>query len=36
MPEIQYALIPFRGQEILSVTKDEKRYVVPKQICENL
>lgn len=34
--ELTYALIPFRGQEILSVIKDKKRYIVPKQICQNL
>jgi prophage antirepressor-like protein len=38
MPESepQFTLIPFRGQEILCVTKDNKRFIVPKQICENL
>jgi len=29
-------LIPFRGQEILSVKKENKTYIVPKQICQNL
>lgn len=32
----QFALIPFRDQKILCITEDSKRYVVPKQICENL
>jgi hypothetical protein len=31
-----FALIPFREKEILCITKDSKRYIVPKQICENL
>lgn len=32
----KFALIPFRNQEVLSVTKEGKHYIVPKQICENL
>lgn len=31
-----YTLIPFRDQKILSITKDDKNYIVPKQICQNL
>jgi hypothetical protein len=34
--EIQYSLIPFNGDEIMAITKDGKKFVVPKQICENL
>jgi hypothetical protein len=34
--EIQYSLIPFNGDEIMAITKDDKKFVVPKQICENL
>lgn len=36
MPQSQFVLIPFRDQEVLSVVKDDKRYIVPKQICQNL
>lgn len=32
----QFALIPFRGQEVLCITEKNKEYIVPKQICENL
>jgi len=31
-----YILIPFRNQKVLSVSKEKKHYIVPKQICENL
>ncbi len=34
--EIQYSLIPFNGDEIMAITKEGKKFVVPKQICENL
>lgn len=34
--EIQYSLIPFNGDEIMAITKKGKKFVVPKQICENL
>jgi hypothetical protein len=34
--KIQYSLIPFNGDEIMAITKDGKKFVVPKQICENL
>lgn len=34
--EIQYSLIPFNGDEIMAITKNGKKFVVPKQICENL
>jgi hypothetical protein len=33
---IQYSLIPFNGEEIIAITKENKKYVIPKQICENL
>ena len=36
MSKIQYNLIPFNGEEIMAITKDGKKFVVPKQICENL
>jgi hypothetical protein len=29
-------LVPFRGQEIISIKKENKTYIVPKQICKNL
>ena len=29
-------LIPFRGQEIVSIKKENKTYIVLKQICQNL
>lgn len=34
--EIQYSLIPFNWEEIMTITKENKKYVIPKQICENL
>lgn len=34
--ETQYSLIPFNGDEIMAITKEGKKFVVPKQICENL
>lgn len=34
--QIQYSLIPFNGYEIMAITKDNKKFVVPKQICQNL
>ena len=34
--KIQYSLIPFNGDEIMAITVDGKKFVVPKQICENL
>jgi len=30
-----HILIPFRNQKVLSVSKDKKRYIIPKQICKN-
>lgn len=34
--QIQYSLIPFNGDDIMAITKDNKKFVVPKQICQNL
>ena len=34
--QIQYSLIPFNGEEIMAITMDAKKFVVPKQICQNL
>ena len=31
-----FALIPFRNQEVLSLTKEGRHYIIPKQICANL
>ena len=36
MSTYQYSLIPFNGDEIMAVTDGDKKYVIPKQICENL
>lgn len=34
--ELSYSMIPFNGEEIMAITKENKKYVIPKQICENL
>jgi hypothetical protein len=34
--KIQYSLIPFNGEKIMVISQDNKKFVVPKQICENL
>ena len=34
--KIQYSLIPFNGEKIMAISQDNKKFVVPKQICENL
>jgi hypothetical protein len=36
MSEPIFSLIPFRGQEILSIIVDDRKYIVPKQISQNL
>jgi len=34
--KIQYSLIPFNGEKIMAISQDNKKFVVPKQICQNL
>jgi hypothetical protein len=34
--ETEFSLIPFNGDEIMVITTVGKKFVVPKQICENL
>lgn len=32
----KYSLIPFNGDEITAISDESKKYIVPRQICENL
>ncbi len=32
----KYSLIPFNGDEITAISDESKKYIVPKQVCENL
>jgi hypothetical protein len=34
--EIHYSIIPFNGEEITAIVQENKKYIIPKQICENL